>query len=294
MAVKKTRVAIVGYGRLGRACAHAVREHHELELAGVVRRPASPRTLPEPFVRTPVVGHVRDLDRADVLLLCVPAGDSEAAARELLQQGHSIVECAQLDAERRDACYASLTDFARRHHARIVFGAGWDPGVFSLLRGAFEMLIPHGRTEFTRRPAATLHHTAAAAGVTGVKGALAVEHPGADGRLERYVYVELERGARHEQVAAAVAADPAFVGEPTQVFVVDSIAALEEEGHGVLLERLGTAASGAHQSLLLEARGDPVALAARTMADAAWRLPAQAIGGHRYVPGFGTSIPRGQ
>ncbi len=276
---KRTRVAIMGFGRLGRACFAAVREHRLLELAGVVRRGSA---VAAPSAHVPVVTHVRDLDRVDVVLLCVPTDASEAVARELLQQRLAVVECAQIEQDRLDAYCDSLADFAHRHRVRLMLGAGWDPGVLTLLRGGFDMLIPRGETRFTRRPAASLHHTSVARGAAGVVGALAVEHRGVDGQLQRYVYVELADGAKLEPVAASIAADPAFAGESTQVFAVDSIAALEEEGHGALLERIGTAASGAHQSLLLEVRGDPVALAARAMVDAAWRLPAQAVGGHRY------------
>lgn len=81
---------------------------------------------------------------------------------------------------------------------------------------------------------------------------------------------------------AAVAADPAFRGESTQVFPVESVAALEAEGHGVLLERRGTGAHRAHASLLLEGRFDPILLAARTMLDAARYAPRMKVGAHRY------------
>ena len=280
--MKRTRVCIVGFGRLGRACAEAVGECAELELAGVVRRPGSPQAPHARLAQARIVAHVRDLERVEVALLCVPASDSEARARELIQQGFAVVECAQIEADRRAAYHDALADFALRHRARAMLGAGWDPGVLTLVRGAFEMLIPRGHTQFTRRPAASMHHTAAAEGVEGVRGALAVEYPGPDGSLQRYVYVELEKPAHQQRVSAAIAADPAFAGETTQVFVVDSIAALEEEAHGMLLERRGSAPSGAHETMLLEGRGDPAELAARAMVDAARRLPSLKVGGHRY------------
>jgi diaminopimelate dehydrogenase len=160
-----------------------------------------------------------------------------------------------------------------------VVGAGWDPGVLTLLRRGFEMLIPHGATEMTRRPAAKLHHTIEP--VPGVRAALASEQ-GTGRERRRYVYVELAPGARMDAVQAAIAADPAFAGEETQVFAVENVAALEAEGHGVLLERRGSGAQGAHPSLLLEGRFDPVMFAARAMLDAARRIPSLAPGGHRY------------
>jgi diaminopimelate dehydrogenase len=276
---QRTRVAIVGHGRLGRACVQAATNHAEVELAGVVLRPGAER--PASF-RVPVAGHVRDLERVDVVLMCVPPNDAHGVAGELLRQRFAVVECAAVDASRRADYHEALADLAARQRARIMLGAGWDPGMLGLIRGAFDLLIPSGRTLQARRPLASLHHTAAARGVEGVEDALAVEHPGADGSVQRYLYLQLGRGADSAKVEAAVAADPAFAGEVTQVFVVESIAALEEEAEGVLLERLGTAASGAHQSLLLEARGDAAVLAARVMLDAARRLPGLPVGGHRF------------
>jgi len=166
--------------------------------------------------------------------------------------------------------------------ARAVLGAGWDPGVFTLLRHCFENLIPRGASALSRRPAVSLHHTTAAAAVRGVGGALACEYPDANGRTQRYVYVELAPGARLDAITAEISADPAFVGEDTRVFPVDSIAALEEEAQGILFERRGTARSGAHQTLFLEGRFDPATFAARVMLDAARRLPGLRVGGHRY------------
>ena len=85
-----------------------------------------------------------------------------------------------------------------------------------------------------------------------------------------------------EAVEAALAADPLFVGERTLVFEVESIAALEEEGRGILLERTGTERTGAHAALLLEARFDVSTFTARIMLDAARRIPSFKPGAHRY------------
>jgi diaminopimelate dehydrogenase len=73
-----------------------------------------------------------------------------------------------------------------------------------------------------------------------------------------------------------------FAGEETLVFPVDSVLKLEQEGHGILLERRGTARSGAHQNLLLEGRFDVPTFAARVMLDAARRLPSLEADAHRY------------
>lgn len=141
--MRRYRVAIVGFGRLGRACAQAMEDCAELELAGIVRRG----------------DHVRDVGAVDVALVCVPAAITLEVAGALLQQGLAIVECAALEGPALEAHHAELVKRAARHRCRAVVGAGWDPGVLTLLRRAFEMLIPRGPSEMTRRPAVRLHHT---------------------------------------------------------------------------------------------------------------------------------------
>jgi diaminopimelate dehydrogenase len=286
--MKRARIAIIGFGRLGRACAEVAGDYAELVLAGIVRRNgALPREAP--FRSLPVVSHVRDLHAVNVALVCVPATATLEAARELLQHGIAIVECAALQGKALGAHHDALARIAARYRSSAVMAAGWDPGVLTLLRGAFEMLVPHGVTEFTRRPAARLHHTVATDAVSGVRAALSCELPATgEGPPQRYVYVELSPGARFDQVQAAVVADPAFAGEETHVFAVDNIAALEAENQGVMLIRRGAALRGAHEMLLMEGRFDPEVLAARVMLDAARKVPKFGIGGHRYCLSSGS------
>jgi diaminopimelate dehydrogenase len=67
------------------------------------------------------------------------------------------------------------------------------------------------------------------------------------------------------------------------VIPVESLAALEEEGQGVPLERWGAAAGRAHQRLLVEARCDALALAAQVMLAAARAVGDLGAGAHALV-----------
>ena len=176
--------------------------------------------------------------------------------------------------------HAAIGESARNYRTAAIVGAGWNPGVLPMLKTLFDVLIPHGHTECSNRPAVSLHHTATAAGIPGVNGALASEYRGSDGMLTRYVYVELARGIRLDAVRREIENDPMFAGEPTLVFEVPSLAEFESGGHGLVLERRGSAQKGAHQSLLLEGRFEIGTFAARVMVDAVRRIPALGPGAH--------------
>ncbi len=280
--MERRRLVIVGFGRLGTACVEAVREAGDIELVGVVRRPTSPMRLPAPFAAVPATAHVRDLGPVAGALLCVPPTETAGIAREILQMRVPVVECARVEGGAAAEHDAAIDAAASNHRVAAVVGAGWNPGMFNLFERAFALLVPKGATTLTTRPGVSLHHSEAARNIAGVAAALATEFRNGDGRLTRYVYAQLAKGADPARVQAALDADPLFAGERTLLFPVESIDTLEEEGHGVLLERRSTAPAGAHQNLLFEARFDVAGFAARVMVDAFHQLPRLKPGRHRY------------
>lgn len=273
--MKPIGLAIIGFGRLGRACAAAIGADEQLAPAGIVRRPESlpAEPLPAPLAAIPAVSHVSELKNVDAALVCVPREHVESTVHDLLQRRIPIVECAKFEGEDWQRHQKVIAHLAARFEVPAIIGAGWNPGALSLFRQLFALLTPKGHTETRHRPGVSLHHTTVARTVPGIKDALCTEPHLTGGGRQRYLYVELEKGARFEDVEAAVLADPLFLDEETRVFAVDDLAALEDEGHGVLVERQGTAAGIAHQHLLLEARFSEVALCAQVMVAATRALP---------------------
>jgi len=270
--MRRLQIAIVGFGRLGLACAEAARNDEQIVLTGVVRRPESAQILPAPFDRVRVVSHIRELSGLDAVLVCVPAEWVRGYVHDLLQQGLPVVECARFHGDAALEHKQAIDRWAIRFERAAIVGAGWDPGALSLMRDLFALLTTKGHTEVSHRPGISLHHTTLAGAVPGVRGALSTEHRNAEGQMERYVYVELAEGAKLEDVKAAIAADPLFGGESTVVFQVESLAALEDE-HGVLLQRHGSAGETKHQYLMFEARLSEAALSAQMMLAAVRALP---------------------
>ena len=270
----KLRLAIVGFGKLGKACAQAIEKDEQLKLVGIVRRPEHcTDELPHQLRGVIVADHISGIDGVDAALLCVPAQQVSGMAHDLMQQGIPVIECASMHGEEFLAHKHEIDKLAIRHRVPAVVGSGWDPGALSLFRNIFALFCPHGFTETTHRPGINLHHSSIAGAIPGVKGAMATELRSADGVRQNYLYVELEEGAEAGQVERAIQSDPLFVGEETLVFTVDSIASLEEEGHGVVMERRGSAGGTEHQLFLLEARFSEYALSAQVMLSAAHAIP---------------------
>lgn len=275
--MKKRQIAVIGLGNLGRRCAEALLVDPTLALAGVVRRNPGPVDW---LANIPVVGHISELREVDAALLCVPPGVVHGTAQEILQRRTPIVECARLHGEAFVAHHTEMQRMAHLYKATAIVGAGGDPGILSLLRSQFALLIPHGHTQSSLHTAGSLHHTLAAEGVEGVRKALATELKTPQGTLQRYVYVELDAGTDAAAVEDAISRDPLFLDEETLVFPVESIAALEETNCGLSLERHAAAGNASHAALLLEARFNEAELAARMMLAAARALPLLHHGAH--------------
>ncbi len=274
--MNKRKIAVIGFGSLGRQCTEALRDDPGLALAGVVRRTPLPI---EGLRDIPVVDHVSALAGVDAALLCVPADSVQGVARELLQRRLPVVECARLHGEAFAAHLQEMQRMAHLYKSTAIVGAGCDPGILSLFRQQFALLIPHGHTRSSLHVGSSLHHSLAAEGIAGVRKALSMEQKTAQGTLQRYVYVELEAGSDAAAIEQAIRSDPLYHDEETLVFPVHSLADLEAE-RGVLLERHAASGNSSHAGLLLEARFDELRMAARMMLAAARALPLLAHGAH--------------
>ncbi|ULA67019.1 MAG: Meso-diaminopimelate D-dehydrogenase [Nitrospira sp.] len=275
------RLAVVGFGKVGKACADALVESKDLVLSAIVRRLESlTHAMPDVFGKVPLVSHVAHIEQVDGALLCVPMAQVLDTAHDCLQHGIPIIECSQLHGEAFQTHRDAIHRLAVRYDVPAIVGAGWDPGALSLVRSLFALLAPEGESEMRHRVAASLHHTAMARQVAGVKEALCTEQFAADGTRQRYVYVELNKGVDADRVADAIRADPLFLGEETLVFPVESVAALEQEGRGIVLERRSAPGRSGSQRFLLEARFDEAVLTAQMMVAAARALPRLSPGAH--------------
>ncbi|MBR5906643.1 MAG: diaminopimelate dehydrogenase [Bacteroidales bacterium] len=246
--MNKIKVAIVGYGNIGRFSLEAVEAAGDMECVGVVRRSGSADGIPE-LAPYKVVADVRDLGKVDVAILSVPSRKVGETAAKYLRMGISTVDSFDIHT---DICAlrAELAPLAEASGAVSVISAGWDPGSDSVVRALMQGLAPKGISYTNFGPGRSMGHSVAAKAVSGVKDALSVTIPVGTGLHRRMVYVELEPGADAAAVEAAIKADPYFSHDETHVIPVESVDALNDMGHGVNLVRKGV--SGQSHNQLLE------------------------------------------
>lgn len=267
--MNKIRIAIVGYGNIGKYAVEAVRSAPDMELAGIVRRAGS-----EPVHGIKTVSHIDELGKVNVALLCTPTRAVEETALPLLAKGIRTVDSFDIH-EGTVALHRSLGEQAVRHDSVAVMSAGWDPGTDSVIRTLMRAMAPKGITYTNFGPGMSMGHSVVARSKEGVKDALSLTIPTGSGVHRRMVYVVLEEGAAFEEVERAIKSDSYFSHDDTRVTQVGDIDELKDMGHGVLMERKGVSGVTQNQLFTFEMRINNPALTAQVMtasARAAMRL----------------------
>jgi diaminopimelate dehydrogenase len=273
--MKKIRIAVVGYGNVGRAAVETVLAEPDMELVGVVELPEIlSRTCPyserDPIVlqKTRIVPDIRELQSVDVAILCCPSRVVRDTASRILKLGVRTVDSFDIHTEiphlRRE-----LDAVARASGAVAIISAGWDPGVDSVIRGWFEAMAPRGITYTNFGPGMSMGHSVAVKAITGVRDALSITVPDGMGIHRRMVYVELQPGAVFAEVEQAIKQDPYFVKDRTYVYQVENVQGLMDVGHGVMMERNGVSGVTYNQSMRFQLKVNNPALTAQVMVSAA-------------------------
>lgn len=243
--MKKIRAAVVGYGNIGRFALQALEAADDFEVAGIVRRHGA-ENKPQELARYDVVSDIRELKDVDVAILATPTRSCEEYAQQILPLGINTVD--SFDIHTEISGYRQRMDELCKKTGRVsVIAAGWDPGSDSVVRTLIESLAPKGLSYTNFGPGMSMGHSVCVRSKEGVREALSVTIPLGEGIHRRMVYVELEEGARLEDVEKAIKADPYFAHDETHVFQVEDVDSLQDMGHGVNLVRKGVSGQTQNQ-----------------------------------------------
>ena len=243
--MKKIKVAVVGYGNVGRFALEALEAAPDMEIAGIVRRNGN-ENCPLELTEYHVVSDIRDLGKVDVAILACPTRSCPEYAKQILPLGINTVDSFDIHTSIMD--YRSeLMPINKATNTVSVIAAGWDPGSDSIVRTLMQSLAPKGLSYTNFGPGMSMGHSVCVRSKKGVKNALSVTIPLGEGIHRRMVYVELEEGYTLEQVTKDIKADPYFASDETHVFAVDSVDAVKDMGHGVNLVRKGVSGKTQNQ-----------------------------------------------
>ena len=263
----KIRVAVVGYGNIGRYALQALQVASDMEIAGVVRRNGD-ENKPAELADYAVVKDIKELGKVDVAILATPTRSVEKFALEMLAQGINTVDSFDIHTKIVDL-RRSLDAAAKKNGAVSIIAAGWDPGSDSVVRTLMESLAPRGISYTNFGPGRSMGHSVAVRAIAGVRDALSVTIPLGTGIHRRMVYVELEEGADFKTVEKAIKADPYFVNDETHVSQVPCVADINDVGHGVNLVRKGVSGQTHNQLFEFNMKINNPALTAQVLVNVA-------------------------
>ncbi len=141
------RVAIAGYGNLGRGAEAAIKQSPDMQLVGVFsRRNPAAVTLIDDSVPVYAMDDIEQYkDEIDVLILC---GGSKS---DLPEQGPTLASLFNIvdsfDTHAKIPEYFAALDAPAKKAGKVaMLSVGWDPGLFSINRLYGEAILPAGET----------------------------------------------------------------------------------------------------------------------------------------------------
>ena len=265
--MKKIRAAVVGYGNIGKFTIEALEASSDFEIAGVVRRHGADNK-PSELAAYDVVKDISELKDVDVAILATPTRSCEEYAKKITALGINTVDSFDI--------HTNIRGYRERQMERnkksgtvSVIAAGWDPGSDSIVRTLMQSLAPKGLSYTNFGPGMSMGHSVCVRSKAGVKDALSMTIPLGEGIHRRMVYVELEEGAKLDEVTAAIKADPYFASDETHVFQVENVDDVKDMGHGVHLVRKGVSGKTQNQRLEFNMSINNPALTAQVLVNVA-------------------------
>ncbi|MBN2220811.1 MAG: diaminopimelate dehydrogenase [Vallitaleaceae bacterium] len=164
------RIAIVGYGNLGRGVECSIAQNKDMELVAVfTRRDPSTLQLLTPGVKVYSMEDVVSMkDAIDVAILCGgSATDLPVQTPELAQYFH-VVDSFDTHAKINEH-FAKVDQVAKTAGKVGVISVGWDPGMFSLNRLYANAILPEGKDYTFWGKGVSQGHSDAIRRVQGVK-----------------------------------------------------------------------------------------------------------------------------
>lgn len=168
--MSKLRIAIAGYGNLGKGVELAVRQNDDMELVGIFTRRA-PSTV-TPLTEGVKVYNFSDAEKmqndVDVMIICGGSATDLPTQTPELAKYFNVID--SFDTHAKIPNHFENVDKAAKESGHLaMISLGWDPGLFSLNRLYAESILPTGKTYTFWGKGVSQGHSDAIRRVEGVK-----------------------------------------------------------------------------------------------------------------------------
>ena len=165
------KVAIYGYGNLGKGVEIAVRDAGDMENFGIFTRrdPSSIKTLTGAKVY-PAEDILKYKDNIDVLIICGGSATDLPKLTPVLAKDFNVIDSFDTHARIREH-FANVDESAKAGGKTAVISCGWDPGMFSLNRLYASVILPDGKDYTFWGKGVSQGHSDAIRRIPGVKDA---------------------------------------------------------------------------------------------------------------------------
>ena len=139
------RIAIVGYGNLGRGVESAIRQNQDMELVAVVTRRAPDKLkLATDGVMKVSLDNVLSLKgKVDALIICAGSATDLPEMTPMLAKNFNVID--SFDTHAKIPEHYSAVDSSAKEGGNIaMISVGWDPGMFSVTRAMSSAILPNG------------------------------------------------------------------------------------------------------------------------------------------------------
>ena len=139
------KIAIYGYGNLGKGIENAIRQNPDMSLAAVfTRRDPSKVTISTPDVPVVLASDVEKyVGKIDVMILCGGSAKDLPEQTPALAKLYPVVDSFDTHAN-IPAHLAAVDEAAKQGGNAAMISVGWDPGMFSLNRFYASAILPEG------------------------------------------------------------------------------------------------------------------------------------------------------
>lgn len=224
------KIAIYGYGNLGKGVECAVNQNADMELVGIFTR-RDPDRVKTVFENTKVYSAndvLKYKDEIDVLVICGGSATDLPEMTPMLAENFNVLDSFDTHAKIPEH-FARVDEAATKHGNIAMISGGWDPGMFSLNRLYANAILTDGKDYTFWGTGVSQGHSDAIRRIDGVVDARQytvpieealekvrnMENPELTTRMKhkRVCYVVVEEGADKERIKNEIVTMPNYFAD---------------------------------------------------------------------------------